>query len=466
MAKHDFFSLRGRKLQIAMLGLVVFPAYGFLGYNNVVMGGLVSNPSFIKQFPSTDTVHTTGAAKAQNARIEGTVVALYLVGAMFGALSCWKIGDRLGRLRTTMIGATSAIIGWIFESSSFSLGQLIVGRLVVGLGTGMISATVPIWQSECSPASHRGVIVVLEGTFSAVAIALCQWLELGFFFAETSATWRFPLAFPITFAMVILICAPMMPESPRWLVKHGRLDEARHIVSVLEDTNEESEIVTAAIEKMQYSLRLMSSAKFKDLLSNGDNRLLNRTLVAMFSTFSQQMSGIAVVGFYTVPILEDYMGLSQVKSRIVSASIYSLQLVCSIVTCFTVERIGRRKLMMIGIGGMGVMAGVLAGTTSRPENRACAIASTVAIFLFVASFGLGTFGVNYLYGAEVSPLAYRVPIYAVTATTLWSFNFLSTEVSPIAFATLESRYFIVYCALDLCVFLPSEYNTRRRTGRL
>lgn len=139
----------------------------------------------------------------------------------------FALGDKLGRLRTIALGCILEIIGSILLCSSFSLAQLIVGRLVLGLGFGAITATVPVWQSESSPAEHRGALVVLEGVFASAGLATSQWIDLGLFFAKSSVSWRFPLAFPIVFASVMLAFLPFLPDSPRWLVKHGRVAEAR-----------------------------------------------------------------------------------------------------------------------------------------------------------------------------------------------------------------------------------------------
>lgn len=92
-------------------------------------------------------------------------VSMYTLGCFFGSLSCIWLGDRLGRVRTIMLGATLNTIGSILQASPFSLGQLIVGRIVSGLGFGALSATAPNWQSECSKAEHRGSVVILESVF-------------------------------------------------------------------------------------------------------------------------------------------------------------------------------------------------------------------------------------------------------------------------------------------------------------
>jgi len=376
---------------------------------------------------------------------------------MIGALSCYHLGDRLGRLRTIGTGAILTIIGSILLSSSFSLGQFIVGRLVLGMGFGAISATVPVWQSESSPAGHRGALVVLEGAFASIGLGASQFIDLGLFFARGSVSWRLPLAVPILFAATILLFIPFLPDSPRWLVKVGRIDEARRIMAVLEDLPEDSATVAEDIRKMQRSLEITGQGRFGHLLHNGEDRLLNRTLVAMFSTFSQQANGIGIIGFYTATIFEDYVGLSPVDARVLSGCLYVWQLACCMVTYYTIDRVGRRILMMVGVTGMGVTIAIVAGCVSNPDSRAGSIVAAVCVYLFAMFFGIGALGINYLYGTEVAPLAYRVPIYALTTTTLWSFNFLVVEVTPVGFASLGYRYFIVWACVNLFLLLPIIY---------
>ena len=382
---------------------------------------------------------------------------------MFGSLSCYGLGDKLGRIQTIAAGSILVIIGSILLSSSFSLGQLIVGRIVLGLGFGMLSATVPVWQSESSPAEHRGALVVLEGCFASIGLALSQWVDLGLYFAKSSVAWRFPLALPILFALIILGMLPFMPDSPRWLVKKGRLEEARAVLAILEDTEVDSPIIREDISKMEVSLSISQTGKgdFRALLRNGQNRLLNRTLLAMFSTFSQQINGIGVIGFYTLTIFEELLGLSPVVARVLSGSIYMWQLSNTLVAFWTIDRIGRRKLMMLGNFGMGVMFVIVAGTVSQADrSRACAIVAAICVFLIATFFGIGALGINYLYGTEVAPLSHRVPIYALTSGTLWTFNFLVVEVTPVGFSNLGYKYFIIFAVIDICLLFPGKQRLR------
>lgn len=132
MAKIYILGLRGQSLRNAQIWAVILPAYILFGYNNAVAGPLLDLPSWVATFPEIDTVskHLSDSQLTTNSRIQGTVVAMYTLGAFFGALSCIYIGDKLGRVRTIQLGAAVNVVGALLQSTSFSLPQLIVGRLV------------------------------------------------------------------------------------------------------------------------------------------------------------------------------------------------------------------------------------------------------------------------------------------------------------------------------------------------
>lgn len=152
MTATKYLGLRGRALNHAMLGLVVFPAFTLFGYNQGVVGGLLNLPSWVAIFPSIDTVNTTGSQNVENARIQGTIVAIYTASGLFGALSCIWLGDRLGRKITIFIGAALALVGAVLQGSSYSLAQLIVGRVIAGLGVGGITAVSCLFS--CGTTTH------------------------------------------------------------------------------------------------------------------------------------------------------------------------------------------------------------------------------------------------------------------------------------------------------------------------
>lgn len=188
-----------------------------------------------------------------------------------------------------MLGALVNIIGALLQSSSFSLGQLIVGRLVSGFGFGHLTATAPNWQAECSSADHRGAVVLLESVFISAGLALAAWISFGTSHATGSVTWRFPLALSGFWAILILLSTPHMPESPRWLIAKGKIGEARQTLAALKGVDPEDSGISDDIAEIEDSLSLAGQSKFSDIFRNGESRLFHRTCLAAAGQMFQQV---------------------------------------------------------------------------------------------------------------------------------------------------------------------------------
>jgi MFS family permease len=129
--------------------------------------------------------------------VQGTLTSVYNLGCFFGALSTIYTGDILGRPRVLLLGSTVIAIGAVIQASSYSVAQMMVGRIVAGLGTGMNTATAGVWQAETSKMRSRGKLVIIQMANCITGFSISNWLTLGFSFAKGSVAWRFPLAFQI-----------------------------------------------------------------------------------------------------------------------------------------------------------------------------------------------------------------------------------------------------------------------------
>ncbi|KAJ5091055.1 hypothetical protein NUU61_005925 [Penicillium alfredii] len=452
-----YFGLRGSALNRAIIWLVVCPAFVTYGYNQGVMGGLLTLKSFSKTFPAMNTLTTKGAERHYNSTIQGTVVALYTVGGMFGSLSCIQLGDMLGRRRVIFIMSAISIIGAILMATSFSLAQFIVARLVLGYGTGGYVATVPVWQAEISKANKRGAHVVTDGIFIGAGITFSLWVDFGFYFVTgNSVSWRFPLAFQIVLSLIVMFFVMLFPESPRWLVKRGHVSKARQILAALADIEPDSEQITADIRDIETSLALSGSGSFKDMLKMGEQRLFHRTVLAALGQTFQQMCGINLITIYATTIFEQYLRLSPVQSRILAAAMCLTQPLGGFLAYFTIDRLGRRALMLWSAAGMSATMAILAGTTSNHESTSMMIAAVVFLFVFEFIFTVGYSGLTFLYATEVAPLQLRAAISAVSTTAVWMFNFLLAEVTPVGFDTIDWQYYIIFAVLN-AVIVPTVY---------
>ena len=174
-----------------------------------------------------------------------------------------------------MCGLVSATISLAIEASAFALVQFIIGRLLVGASIGVISASIPVWQTECSTTRHRGMFVIMEGIFISAGIMLPSWIDFGFFAAwDTSAQWRATITLPVAFALFALLFVGFMPESPRWLARKGRFEEARAVLAAVMDMPFDCHDVNAEMDHIHTQLEA-SRASFKLFFQNSKERYIH-----------------------------------------------------------------------------------------------------------------------------------------------------------------------------------------------
>ncbi|OQE30555.1 hypothetical protein PENFLA_c003G05275 [Penicillium flavigenum] len=443
--------LKGKSLSL-VIGLVGAVGFILQGYDQAVANGLLTLGSFIAVFPQIDTVHTSGSEKSHNSTIQGTTVAIYEVGCALGAGSCAFLGDRLGRRKTIFLAGCVALVGVAIQASPFSLGQLIAGRVITGLGVGGFTATIPMYVSESSGAEARGRMVLLEGWFAIGGIVLATWLEFGLYYvSDNSASWRFPIAFQGLFALVVVGCIMLLPESPRWLARVGRLDEASEVLARMENAPIDSEYVLQELDIIRQSLVIdenTESAGSSSPFALTKNRHLHRTVIAIGVNILAQMTGVNIITFYSDTIFESNLGYSGTLSRIITGCLQIWQFLAAGVAVLLIDRVGRRPLLIAAAAGMTLAQACLAGLSSDLENRSAAGASLLFYFVALFCFPIGLFLVPFMYAAEIAPLRTRAKVTAMAAAANWLFNFVLAEVSPVGFATIHWRYYIVYACIS------------------
>ncbi|KAF1979344.1 general substrate transporter [Bimuria novae-zelandiae CBS 107.79] len=438
-----FYGLTGVKLNIA-IAVIAGTDFALFGYDQGVMGGLLTLPSFLKHFPEIDTAHPpAGTTQSYTSTIQGITVGAYTLGCFFGAVATIWLGNMLGRKRTIFVGSSIMIIGAILQTSSYGLPQLIVGRWITGFGNGMNTSTVPTWQAETSKSHRRGQMVMIEGSLIVFGVMLSYWIDLGFSFLEPSTiSWRFPIAFQIILALFILALIPGLPESPRWLVLKGREDDALQVLCALSDLPPEDK-------------KIQSEGGFRDCFKMNKNRNFHRTALAYVNQMFQQISGINIITYYAATIFEQNIGLSPFLSRLLAACNGTEYWMASWVAIFTIEKFGRRSLMIFGAAGMSASMCVLAGTTSR-QSESLGIAAAVFLFVFNSFFAIGWLGMTWLYPAKITPLNIRAPANAISTTANWIFNFMVVMVTPPAFANIGYQTYIIFAVINAAM-VPSVY---------
>lgn len=311
----------------------------------------------------------------------------------------------------------------------------------------MNTATVPTWQSECCKSNRRGQMVMIEGAMITCGITISYWIDFGLLFADPNpVSWRFPLAFQIFFAAIIVGFVMFLPESPRWLVLKNRDDDAREVLSSLLDDDPESTMVQNEFIAIKATVLEMTKGSFRDMFTMGEDRHLHRTMLAYINQMFQQISGINLITYYIPTLLEDQVGLDKVVSRLISACNGTEYFLASLISIFVIEKFGRRQLMLFGAAGMSLSMVALAVTSSIDSTQS-KIACCVFLFVFNSFFAIGWLGMTWLYPAEIVPLKIRAPANALATSSNWIFNFLVVMITPVAFENIGYQTYIIFAVM-------------------
>ncbi|CAK3778436.1 general substrate transporter [Lecanosticta acicola] len=447
-------SLKGKWLQT---GICVTASSGFLllGYDQGVMSGIITEPIFLQTFPQMNQNNKSGA-------IQSLVVAIYEIGCLFGAVGIIWFGDKIGRRRSILLGGSIMIVGAIIQTSSFGLAQLIVGRIVTGVGNGMNTSTIPVYQSEIAPPKIRGFLVLFEGALITLGIVISYWLNYGFWFVTEygSLQWRFPIGFQIFFAVLLLLGIALFPESPRWLLKHGHDAAAAEIMGRLEDCPADSEQVQNDIAEIKEINREDEGRQltWREFCSNGKAMNGWRASAGILSQAFQQIGGINLVTYYATTVFETSLGFDGTLSRFMTGWLGTEYFLAAVAALFVVDKLGRRFLMIFGAFGMAASLCIIGACLSyaTKQNKAPAYAATVFIFVYDTFFALGWLGVTWLYPAEVTPIRIRAQAAGLSTVSNWFFNYAVVQLAPIMINKIAWKTYFVFFCFNIA-FIPVIY---------
>ncbi|KAI6783156.1 Sugar transporter-like protein [Emericellopsis cladophorae] len=450
-----FFGLRGNALNWA-ISTIAGTDFLLFGYDQGVMGGILTLPVFLAQFPTIDpNSDDPSSSSAARSTYQGIAVASYNLGCFIGAIFTIFIGNPLGRRKMIFLGTAIMVVGAALQASAYTLPHFIIGRIITGLGNGGNTSTVPMWQSETCSAHKRGKLVMIEGALITGGIMISYWIDFGLSFAPGSVAWRFPLAFQIAFCIPILFTVLSLPESPRWLILKGREEEAREVIAIIADKAPHDKYVENEFRTIKDTVMEMSQGTFGDLFVRDKNRTCHRTIIAFVNQMFQQISGINLITYYAAEIYRR-IGMGPTLSRLLAALNGTEYFLASWPAVFLVERVGRRKLMLFGAAGQAATMAILAGVNSVTDKLGFQIAGIVFLFVFNTFFAIGWLGMTWLYPAEITPLRTRAPANALSTSSNWIFNFMVVMITPVAFDTIEYQTYIIFAAINAAM-VPSVY---------
>ena len=408
-----------------------------------------------------DTAIVAGATRymkeqfSLNAIQEGWTVAVVLVGCMFGAGLAGPVSDRIGRRRFMLISAVLFFVSAVGCALPRTIAEFVVFRFVGGLGIGSAAVLSPLYIAEVAPARVRGALVSVNQLAIVTGIMLAylvNWL-----FAGTGpANWRWMYAcgaVPSVFFFLLLL---RVPESPRWLVKNGREDEARTVL-----TRADSAAAAAAGLRDIKATLALEEGSFRELFRPAFRRPL---LIAIVLAVFQQITGINAILYYAPRIFEG-AGFARMSAIGQSAIVGLCNMLFTVVAIVLADMVGRRPLLLAATVGMGVSL-LLLGAAFRFQFLP-ASALLFVILLYIAFFASAMGPLVWVVMAEIFPIRVRGGAMGLATLILWFADFLVTLTFPV----ISDRFhpaaafwlYAAMCALDLAFmwfFLP---ETKGRT---
>jgi sugar porter (SP) family MFS transporter len=377
-------------------------------------------------------------------QMQEMVVSIVLVGAMLGAIIGGSIADRIGRRSTLLWGGALFILVSILASFSPNVFTLVVARALLGLAIGFTSVTAPVYVSELAPPQSRGRLISLYQFALTLGIALADLV--GYWLAGQQS-WRLMFGIGAVPAALFLILVLTLPESPRWLFAQNRLTEAQSVLRTY--TNEAGSRLL--LDDIRTALETKMDRRWSALWSPAARGAL---LIAVGFTVLQQVTGINTIIYYG-PQIFALAGITSNKNAIFATLIVAVtNMLATIIALFLVDRVGRKPLLYVGVGGMTVSLFVLAVAFHQIAfGPLLGIVATACLVFYIACFAFSMGPIAWILVSEVFPLQVRAR--GVAAATLGSgaSNFLVslTFLSLIKSAgnALTFSIYGVFCILTL-----------------
>jgi sugar porter (SP) family MFS transporter len=366
----------------------------------------------------------------------GYLVAGASLGAAAGALVAGPVTDRFGRKVLLITDAAIYAVGAILSAVTVDAGMLLASRTLIGLAIGADSAIATAYIAEFAPRSRRGQLSIIQQWMITVGILVSYLVALLILKVAPhdafDADWRIILGLGALPALVAVALRARMPESPRWLMLHGRIAETRKAFGQLGMEVTEDEVRQAAGEIARTDLQ----QRRKSLWTPGVKRAL--IVVCVFFIF-QQITGINIPFYYGPVILGSFFLTG--KTTVVSAAISGVEVtailgaVNVVATYFAfrwIDKVGRRPLALFGYAGMTLFMLIAAAGVAFLTGTPKVVVVMVGFSFFITSFAAGVGGTGWLIQGEVFPTAVRGRAAALGASVDWLANFAVVEWFPTA----------------------------------
>ncbi|KAK3672438.1 hypothetical protein LTR78_007745 [Recurvomyces mirabilis] len=453
--------------------VVVFVALGTLAtaYGLAVIGSTVGQPSFYTYF-NLATQGEPGYAHTSN--IIGALNGVNSAGAILGCLTSAWTADKYGRRRTIQLGCAILILGGALCSGAANIGMFLAGRVIAGMGAGILAVVVPMYQSEVSTAETRGAMTCVTGIMYAFGYSLSGWVGFGCYFFPPDSVhatfgWRFPLALQCLPPLIVLAGSNFIPYSPRWLLGQDRREEAFEVVQHLHASRGDPDHIAARQEfylmEKQFDLDKQYKPRFLEIFRTKANR--RRSLVATILMAGDQFLGIFVMTNYGVLIYAS-LGLTGFKPLLLNACWTTFTIIGNIWTALYVDRYGRKTFLLIGTCGVTtamIFLCALTATYLGTTNTAGLNAAVFFVWFFILWWCFFIDATQYVYVSEIWPNNLRSQGTALGIAMFYLASEVTLVAAPPALDKIGWRFYLVLICPSICYIIAIWFLFPETKGR-
>ncbi|KAL6241405.1 hypothetical protein RBB50_011669 [Rhinocladiella similis] len=452
--------------------VTVAVAFGSMtyGYCSAIIGSTIGQPGWYEYFDLPMQGEPGYGGKTTNAI--ATANGLYSAGGAVGSLFIMWSATALGRKRSIQFGAILAIIGGAFHMFQ-------VGRVISGLGIGILVTACPMYLSELAPPENRGWLVGHHAIFLVFGYMLSGWLGYACYFAtdkNASFAWRFPLCVQTLPPLVLIVTSIWIPRSPRWLLQQGKIEEAWKVIQALRRSPDDPDDLVAKEELYQTKEQIaLDSAKLKAIgygpwMACVKKKSYRKRLIIGFLTqWGAEFAGPLVINNYSVIL---YTNLGQTGSMPLLLSALWLTTAGVIYNpggAWLHDKVNSRRWMyMIGTAGCLVTTSCLcamiakyAGTTNQAGNAA----GVFFVFFYLTFQGTFCDTTMYLYVSEIFPTEIRPIGMGFSLFGQFAATIILLQTAPIGINNVGWKYYLVIVCWCI-VYLPMIYFFWPETARL
>lgn len=450
------------KIMTSLVGLFVAVGGLLFGYDTGLINSVSEMPMFIQRMVPGHSSFTSGQLSI--------IVSFLSLGTFIGSLSAPFIADRYGRKPTIIVSnIVLFIIGTSLQVTAVNMRMLIVGRVISGIGIGLISAVVPLYQAEAAEKNLRGAIISSYQWTITIGLLISNAIAQSTQNRTDLSAYKIPLSLQYIWSVFLAIGMIFLPESPRYFILKDELNKAAKSLSFLRGIPIDDPRLLEELVEIKATFDYEASfgkTTIWDCFKSSESRPKQRLRIftgIMIQVF-QQFSGINFIFYYG---LRFFRTAGMNKPYMISLITYAVNVAFNVPGMFFIEYYGRRNVLLYGGIIMTISNFIVAsvGTTIQIGKGVYVVITFICTF--IASFSATWGGVVWVISAELFPLGVRSKSTAICAAANWISNFICSLITPYVVSThakKSSDIFFIWGAINALSVLVVYFTVYETSG--